>query len=496
VEASSFSDVVQSISRRSHSTLARSVPALSVYHVPQGSSSSLGSSGVRKYRETIEVATKKRKRRTLNLPSVDKSQFESGGFYYGITSQTLSKASTASDSKKRPRLSDSMYEALEELRMMRMEMEAMRKEMQTLKRKMVADGDIEEDSEEIKAQARLAKRRRARDCEKLAGEIEEWATRIIKEGEEDGWKEVSCNKMMRGTLNPTERTKAYLKWMKDSRGDKANKDDDNEYPCIKCVARIDAPLEDVCTYLSQESASPEYNDVVHKHRDIEEISPNAKLCWSQSPQILFLKPRDFVTFCHHRWKGDGTEVMVNQAMDHPDYPANDQEKDGKACRAYALRGANILSRCPDDPDNKTIVQIVAHANPGGVPQWAAKTAVNALAPIEPFKLFHKINEHVQRNQPQLRERLHHAEMVGSNLPKGRSPRPAGMAQLGYACFWPNGGGVYEGSHKQSNDSPSNHDATTNSEGESDRVLGEEQQHAVEAESPEVRSSKEVPVESF
>lgn len=104
----------------------------------------------------------------------------------------------------------------------------------------------------------------------------------------------------------------------------------------------------------------------------------------------------------------------------------------------------VISRCPDDPE-KTIIYIVAHANPGGgVPQWAVKTAVNALAPIEPFKLFHKINENVQRNRPQLRERLLQAEMVGANLPQGRSPRPAGMAQLGYACFWPNGGGVYEG----------------------------------------------------
>jgi hypothetical protein len=211
VAASPFSDVVQSISRRSHSTLARSVPALSVYRVPQGSS--LGSkNGVRHFHETIEVAaTKKRKRRKLNLPSVDKSQLEGGGFYYGITTQTLSKTTTASDLKKRPSISDSMYEALEELKMMRMEMETMRKEMQTLKRKMIADGDIEEDSEEIQAQARLAKRRKARECEKLAGEIEEWAMRVIKETEDDGWKEVPCSKMMRKSINPTERTKAYLK---------------------------------------------------------------------------------------------------------------------------------------------------------------------------------------------------------------------------------------------------------------------------------------------
>jgi hypothetical protein len=141
-----------------------------------------------------------------------------------------------------------------------------------------------------------------------------------------------------------------------------------------------------------------------------------------------------------------------------------------------------------------LIHIVAHANPGaGVPQWASKTAVNALAPIEPFKLFHKINENVKRNQPQLRERLHQAEMVGSNLPNGRSPRPAGMAQLGYACYWPNGGGVYEGSHKQSDDVPKQ-DATM--QGEGGRNPGEEEHHADGAESPEIHASQEVPVESF
>lgn len=123
----------------------------------------------------------------------------------------MSKAATKDESKRKPRLSDSMYEALEELRMMRMEMETMRKEMQSLKRKMMADGQMEDDSEEAKTQMRLAKWRRARECEKLAAEVEEWAMKIIKEGEEDGWKEVPCNKMMRGALNPTERTKAYLK---------------------------------------------------------------------------------------------------------------------------------------------------------------------------------------------------------------------------------------------------------------------------------------------
>jgi hypothetical protein len=117
----------------------------------------------------------------------------------------------------------------------------------------------------------------------------------------------------------------------------------------------------------------------------------------------------------------------------------------------------VFSRCPDDPE-KTVISLVAHANPGaGVPKWAAKTAVNALAATEPFRLFHKINENVKRNQPQLRERLQQAEMV-STLPGGRSPRPAGIAQLGYSCFWPNGGGSIEGGGSEKSPTPeSNHE---------------------------------------
>lgn len=131
--------------------------------------------------------------------------------------------------------------------------------------------------------------------------------------------------------------------MKDSRGDMADQHDDTLYPCVKCISTIDAPIEDVCAYLSDKSTFQEYNDVIDYHKDVEEISPSAKICWNQSPQILFLKPRDFVTFCHHRWKKDGTAIIVNQAVEHPAYPVHNPEKEGKPCRAYAFRGANSTS---------------------------------------------------------------------------------------------------------------------------------------------------------
>lgn len=69
---------------------------------------------------------------------------------------------------------------------------------------------------------------------------------------------------------------------------------------------------------------------------------------------------------------------------------------------------------------------------------AAKTAINAVAPIEPFKLFHRIGENAKRIVPPLEK----TEMV--NTLTGRSGRPAGLSQLGYACFWPSGGGPMEG----------------------------------------------------
>ena len=73
--------------------------------------------------------------------------------------------------------------------------------------------------------------------------------------------------------------------------------------------------------------------------------------------------------------------------------------------------------------------ILAHANPGGgIPQWAMKTAVNAVAPIEPFKLFHKINANVCALTNNKKEFV-------NKFSDGKR-KPAGLSQLGYACFWP------------------------------------------------------------
>ena len=129
--------------------------------------------------------------------------------------------------------------------------------------------------------------------------------------------------------------------MKDSRGDGAiSEDSERVYPCLKCFSTLNAPLENVCRYLSESNHVSEYNDLLTTHKDLEEITKRSKICWAMTPQILFVKPRDFVTYCQHWWTKDGTQVVINQACEHEDAPATNDEGEETVCRAYALRGAN------------------------------------------------------------------------------------------------------------------------------------------------------------
>jgi hypothetical protein len=93
-----------------------------------------------------------------------------------------------------------------------------------------------------------------------------------------------------------------------------------------------------------------------------------------------------------------------------------------------------------------------------------------MAPSEPFKFFHKVNASVQRRRLELEERLDEmgmeTEMV-STPPGGPTRRPAGLAQLGYACFWPEGGGQQEGNDRLQRQR--NHDQPNRSNGFQDAV---------------------------
>jgi len=376
---------------------------------------------------------------------------------------------------------DVLGETLHELRAMKEEIMALRKELRALQllrgEEGLYDGDGHDDDNDDdegyserqlalekqetgdnstpsrlreieatpKAETKVSKRMRQREFEQIGKSVEKWASRLLFEEERagNGWKEVSCNSFVRKKFNRDGRTQVFLKWMPDSRDNIDTSEDRTEYPCIKCYSTIDAPMDKVCSFLADERNIPIYNELIDDHCDVEEITPYSKITWTKCPKILFVKPRDFVTFCYHRWWRDGTQVIVSQACDHEDKPGVMEEGKADVCRGFALRGANFISKDPEDP-TKTRITLLSHANPGGgLPQWAMNTAVNGAVQIEPFKLFHKINEGVRDYEPPApSQSMSHTTATVGGLP-GRSNKPAGIAQLGYVCFWPDGGGLKE-----------------------------------------------------
>eukprot|EP00522_Entomoneis_paludosa_P002678 CAMPEP_0172472478 /NCGR_PEP_ID=MMETSP1065-20121228/68355_1 /TAXON_ID=265537 /ORGANISM="Amphiprora paludosa, Strain CCMP125" /LENGTH=560 /DNA_ID=CAMNT_0013230617 /DNA_START=114 /DNA_END=1796 /DNA_ORIENTATION=+ len=430
-------------------SLARSVPAA----IRRRSLSAASSSAEPKVHQVVSMKTRQITQQLKSkLPPPPPK--DDTGFFYGFTVNMV-KASTTDrpPATKKPSMKDAMALTLDEIRTMRVEMEALRKELQSLKQELAPASPVASDGVDSASPSLLTKKEAERFYERIGRETEAWANRMIKEGAEDGWVEIKCNKSMRKALNPEGTNNAFVKWMKDPRGSgESNPNDDREYPCLKCAGTINAPIEVVCLYLSRERYLAEYNDLVETHKDLQEITPSSKVCLGQTPQILFIKPRSLITYCQHRWLPDGTQLLVNQACRHPKkltkenmgkYITDDELDDKRQPMAYAFRGANYIARHPDDPEHKTRITFLAHGNPGrDVPTWAMKTAVGALANLEPFKLFHRVNDGIQKKLPQLQEELEQAQLV-SERPDGRTTRPAGIAQLGYACFWPNGGGVLD-----------------------------------------------------
>lgn len=161
-----------------------------------------------------------------------------------------------------------------------------------------------------------------------------------------------------------------------------------------------------------------------------------------------------MTYCRHRWLRDGTQLITNQACDHPRVTQDssktntDEVLSGMSgFRAFSLRGATYISRCPDYPKKRTKLVLLSHCNCGrDVPEWAVRTAVGILAPIKPFEIIYRIDKGIKKNREQL-ERDEWESITNSKtktIPDPeRSSRPAGIAQMGYACFWPEGGGIVD-----------------------------------------------------
>ena len=194
--------------RQNGSGSTHSIPALNVIRSKSSS-------------DVLEVAAVKQKKpprqrrrpRIIDTEQAKKAIIESGGFYYGVSTETLTKATKNDPSKPRPpKLTESMDEALKELRFLREEMGTVKQELKRLKSTINGEELLEEENTEAdRSEARQRRRRQRKETERIARDVERWAEALINESEEDGWKPVSCNKMMKRSLNPTGRTTVFLK---------------------------------------------------------------------------------------------------------------------------------------------------------------------------------------------------------------------------------------------------------------------------------------------
>jgi len=328
------------------------------------------------------------------------------------------------------------------------------------------NGDSDDNNDTVvEDELTRAKRRYLEHFERIGTDVEAWAHDTMRSSHEDresgGWHEVLCAKALRKKFSDKNvpRTRQWVKWMTDSREEHAVRGDSQKHPCMKLVATIDAPFEIVCRYLSEKDRFREYNSLMVDQEDVEILTPHSKICWSQSKKLPLIQPRDFVTYCRHRWLNDGTQLVTNQACDHPT-----QMPTGP--RAFSLRGATYISPCLEFPSERTKIVMLSHCNCGrDMPEWVVRTAVGLSAPIKPFAIIHRIDVGIKR----AREELETAEQnsktssaVGASVTSAtttttttttttasptldpvRSSRPAGIAQMGYACFWPEGGGLVD-----------------------------------------------------
>lgn len=117
----------------------------------------------------------------------------------------------------------------------------------------------------------------------IGTDVEQWAEDVL--ADQNGWTEVLCSKLLREKFNAHGQTQQFIKWMKDSRVKHASLKNTKKHPCMKLTSSIDAPLELVCLYLSQEDRCREYNSLLIDQRVLETFTSHSKICWGQSRKL-------------------------------------------------------------------------------------------------------------------------------------------------------------------------------------------------------------------
>ncbi len=161
----------------------------------------------------LTLPTKKQLRQKLQASSL--------GVYYGLTPQNTRHTPST---KRTIALRDTMIETLQEIKSMRKELELLRQEIHNLKQGEAGTAPSQGDQQ----LSVLARRKELqREFEGVGEQVEQWAEEMLFGPDDDNWTEVQCSRVLRGAINKDGRTRAFIRWMKDSRGPRfANPKDD------------------------------------------------------------------------------------------------------------------------------------------------------------------------------------------------------------------------------------------------------------------------------
>lgn len=108
---------------------------------------------------------------------------------------------------------------------------------------------------------------------------------------------------------------------------------------------------------------------------MEVVAKNTKVLWSSSEPIYIMKPRDFCSLVHVRKLKDGTVVVLQRAIEHPDVP----HRPGLV-RGEITLGANIIQPIPGKP-NTCKVTMITQVDPGGFSPPVVINMVCAMGPV-------------------------------------------------------------------------------------------------------------------
>jgi len=166
----------------------------------------------------------------------------------------------------------------------------------------------------------------------------------------------------------------------------------SQYACVMCSGIINSPPKDVFALFEDNTRVPEYNSFYLAGKDLEIVAENTKITWAATPPVFPFKARDFCTLVHNRKLKDGTFVVLNKAIKHPDAPP----KPGYV-RGSIVLGANIIKPVPGN-SRKTHLTMLTQLDPGG---FAPPVAVNHICTLGPVGFMRNV-EATSKKKPGLK----------------------------------------------------------------------------------------------